>query len=57
MIAWLEREYGEDWFLTGRAADTLRELFRQGTRPTNEDVSRQVGAGAENFDALERHLS
>jgi hypothetical protein len=57
VIAWLEREYGEDWFITGKAAEFLRSLFHQGTRPANEDVGRQLGYEPGDWSALERLLS
>ncbi len=57
VIAWLRREHGEDWFEGGKAADFLRELFVQGSLPTNEEVSVQVGSSPDDFDDLARHLS
>jgi hypothetical protein len=57
VLAWLRREHGEEWFCSGAAADFLRELFVQGTLPSNEDVSSQIGSSADDFDDLVAHLS
>jgi hypothetical protein len=57
VIAWLRREHGEDWFCSGAAAGFLRELFVQGSLPSNEQVSRQIGASADDFEDLIAHLS
>lgn len=57
VLAWLRREHGEEWFCNGSAADFLRDLFAQGSLPRNEHVSAQVGASADDFDDLVRHLS
>jgi hypothetical protein len=57
VLAWLRREHGEEWFCNGAAGGMLRELFVQGSRPSNEQVSRQVGASPDDFDDLVRHLT
>jgi hypothetical protein len=57
VLAWLRREHGEEWFCSGDAADFLRELFVQGSLPSNEDVSRQIGSSPDDFDDLVAHLS
>ena len=57
VLAWLRREHGEDWFCSGAAADFLRELFVQGSLPSNEEVSRQIGSSPDDFDDLAEHLS
>ena len=57
VLAWLRREHGEEWFCSGAAADFLRDLFVQGSAPTNEDVSRQIGSSPDDFDDLIAHLS
>lgn len=57
VIEWLRREFGEEWFCAGGAASFLRELFVQGTRPSNEDVSRQIGSSPDDFDDLVARLS
>ncbi len=57
VIAWLRKEFGEEWFADRRAGDMLLDLFRQGTRPTNEEVCQQIGTSPDNFDDLIRQLS
>lgn len=57
VVSWLQREFGAEWFCSGAAAPFLRDLFVQGTRPTNEDVSRQIGASPDDFDDLVARLS
>jgi hypothetical protein len=57
VIAWLRREHGPEWFLEGRAAAFLRELFVQGSLPSNEQVCVQVGSSPDDFDDLVHHLS
>jgi hypothetical protein len=44
----LVREVGEDWWRDRRTGDILRELFREGTRPTSEEVAGRLG-----FDPLD----
>lgn len=57
VLAWLRREHGEEWFCSGAAAPFLRELFVQGSLPSNEQVSAQIGSSPDDFDDLVRHLS
>lgn len=57
VIGWLEDEFGEEWFADRRTGDYLRELFEQGTRPTNEEISRQIGSSPDDFAHLTRQLS
>jgi len=57
VIEWLRREHGEGWFLDGKAAPFLRDLFVQGSLPSNEQVSEQIGSSADDFDDLARHLA
>lgn len=57
VLAWLRREHGEEWFCNGHAADFLRELFAQGSVPSNEQVCSHVGSSPDDFDDLVRHLS
>ncbi len=56
VIAWLRREHGEEWFCSGAAAEFLRELFVQGTAPTNEQVSLQIGSSPDDFEDLAAQL-
>ena len=39
----LRREVGEDWWRRAETGDRLRELFREGTRPSSEDVAARLG--------------
>jgi hypothetical protein len=41
--AYLVREVGEDWWRSSATGELLRELFREGTRPTSEEVARRIG--------------
>jgi hypothetical protein len=56
VLAWLRREHGEDWFCSGAAAPFLRELFVQGSTPSNEQVSAQIGSSPDDFEDLVAHL-
>jgi hypothetical protein len=44
----LRREVGEDWWRRRETGDRLRELFREGTRPSSEEVAARIG-----FDPLD----
>lgn len=44
----LEQELGDDWWRRPETGEFLRALFRQGTRPTSEQVAAQIG-----FDPLD----
>jgi hypothetical protein len=46
--AHLRREVGQDWWRNAATGALLRDLFREGTRPTTEDVAARLG-----FDALD----
>ncbi len=46
--AHLRREVGEEWWRMAGTGDLLRELFREGTRPTTEEVAARIG-----FDPLD----
>ncbi len=41
--AHLVREIGEDWWRRPETGERLRELFRQGTRPSSEEVAARIG--------------
>jgi len=41
--AYLTREVGEDWWRSTATGELLRELFREGTRPTSEEVAGRIG--------------
>lgn len=44
----LRRELGHDWWRRMETGDFLRDLFREGTRPTSEQVAHRLG-----FDPLD----
>ena len=41
--AYLRREIGEDWWRNAGTGVFLRDLFREGTRPTTEEVAARLG--------------
>ena len=41
--AYLVREIGGDWWRSKETGDFLRELFREGTRPSSEEIARRLG--------------
>ena len=41
--AYLRREIGLDWWRSPQTGDLLRELFREGTRPSSEEIARRLG--------------
>src|SRR5437762_161655 len=48
--AYLLREIGDDWWRNERTGDLLRDLFREGTRPTSEEIAGRLG-----FEPLDTH--
>jgi hypothetical protein len=46
--AHLRREVGEDWWRRPGTGELLRGLFREGTRPTSEEIAARIG-----FDPLD----
>jgi hypothetical protein len=44
----LMREVGEDWWRRAETGDRLRELFREGTKPSSEEIAGRLG-----FDPLD----
>jgi hypothetical protein len=46
--AHLRRDVGEDWWRRPETGARLRDLFREGTRPTTEEVAERIG-----FDPLD----
>jgi hypothetical protein len=40
---YLEREIGADWWSNEKTGDHLRELFREGTKPSSEDIAARMG--------------
>jgi hypothetical protein len=45
---YLRAEVGEDWWRRPETGDFLRQLFREGMRPSNEEIAGRIG-----FDALD----
>jgi hypothetical protein len=41
-------EVGQDWWRRPETGERLRELFREGTRPTSEEIADRLG-----FEALD----
>ncbi len=41
--AYLVREVGENWWRSPQTGDLLRELFREGTKPTSEEIASRLG--------------
>jgi hypothetical protein len=41
--AWLRREVGFDWWRRPTTGELLRELFREGTRPSSEEIAERLG--------------
>jgi hypothetical protein len=46
--AFLEREVGEEWWAGKETGDRLRDLFREGTKPSSEEIAGRIG-----FDPLD----
>ncbi len=40
---YLEREVGNDWWASKETGDRLRELFREGTKPSSEEIAGRIG--------------
>jgi hypothetical protein len=45
---YLIREIGTDWWRNAKTGDLLRDLFREGTKPTSEEIAARLG-----FDPLD----
>ena len=54
--AYLRREVGEDWWRREGTGEFLRGLFREGTRPTTEEIADRIGFGALDTDPLVTEL-
>jgi len=44
----LVREIGDDWWRNAQTGELLRDLFREGTKPTSEEIAARIG-----FDPLD----
>jgi hypothetical protein len=40
---YLEREVGDEWWASEETGDRLRELFREGTKPSSEEIAGRIG--------------
>ena len=40
---YLTREIGDDWWRSTKTGDHLRELWREGTKPSSEEIARRMG--------------
>jgi hypothetical protein len=40
---YLEREVGDEWWASKKTGDRLRELFREGTKPSSEEIAGRIG--------------
>jgi hypothetical protein len=40
---YLKREVGEDWWRSSETGDRLRDLFREGTKPSSEEIAQRLG--------------
>jgi hypothetical protein len=47
---YLRAEIGGDWWRNPKTGDPLRDLFREGTKPTSEEIAGRLG-----FDPLDMH--
>ena len=52
----LVREVGEDWWRRPETGERLRALFREGTRPTSEEIAARIGYDPFDTAPLEREL-
>ena len=41
--SYLEREVGEEWWASRETGDRLRDLFREGTKPSSEEIAGRIG--------------
>jgi hypothetical protein len=55
--AYLVREFGDDWWRSAATGEFLRELFREGTKPTSEEIAGRLGFEPLDTGPLVRDLS
>jgi hypothetical protein len=55
--AYLRREVGDGWWCSSKTGDLLRSLFREGTRPSNEEIADRLGYEALNTGPLVAELT
>ncbi|MDQ4082656.1 MAG: hypothetical protein M3123_07180, partial [Actinomycetota bacterium] len=53
----LVREVGEDWWRQAETGERLRELFREGTRPSSEEIAARLGFDPLDANPLVRELT
>jgi len=41
--AFLEREVGDEWWASNETGERLRALFREGTKPSSEEIAGRIG--------------
>ncbi len=41
--SYLEREVGDEWWASKETGDRLRDLFREGTKPSSEQIAGRIG--------------
>jgi hypothetical protein len=55
--AYLRENVGADWWRRSETGDVLRSLFREGTRPSNEEIAQRLGFGALDAEPLVAELT
>ena len=53
---YLEREIGEDWWHNPKTGNHLRELWREGTKPSSEEIAARIGFEPFDTDPLVAEL-
>jgi GTP-dependent phosphoenolpyruvate carboxykinase len=53
----LRRDVGRDWWRRPETGAFLRDLFREGTRPSSEEVAARIGFDALDTRPLEQELA
>jgi hypothetical protein len=53
----LKQEVGEDWWRRPETGQILRDLFREGTRPSSEEIAARIGFQPLDTAALVAELS
>jgi hypothetical protein len=55
--AYLIGEVGEDWWRSAATGELLRDLFKEGTKPSSEEIARRLGYEPFDTGPLVRELS
>jgi hypothetical protein len=53
---YLEGEVGDEWWASKETGDRLRELFREGTKPSSEEIAGRIGFEPLDTDPLRAEL-